>query len=467
MKVTASTLNETPIFFYMLSNKGRMIEEQVLRKVVPSENEDREIKETVSFLIEMIVKTIKKLKIKGVEPMVVGSIAKGTYLKNPDIDIFLLFPKETERDELERLGLEIGRAVLRGEERYAEHPYIHGIYRGLDVDIVPCFKIESPSQKMSAVDRTPFHTRYVLDNLKKEQIREVRLLKQFLKGIGVYGAEAEVQGFSGYLCELLIMKFSTFENLIRNAQNWRLGEKLSLTKEDGKFEDPLVFIDPVDPNRNVASALSQENFLLFIHACNEYLKKPNIRFFFPRKLRTLTKASLRKMMEERDTKFIALVFRTPDVIEDILYPQLRKCQRNLVALCEEHDFKVYDSRFSVGKEVILLFEFEIFRLPSVKKHVGPPIYHKNAKEFIEKWKNSRSALSRPYIEGKRWVVDVKREYTDARELIWRELLNLNLGKHINESVRESFKIIEDGELVRKAYQTLLTEFLVRRFRWEY
>jgi tRNA nucleotidyltransferase (CCA-adding enzyme) len=43
---------------------------------------------------------------------------------------------------------------------------------------------------------------------------EVRLLKKFMKGTGVYGAEIKIGGFSGYLCELLILKYRSFAQTI-------------------------------------------------------------------------------------------------------------------------------------------------------------------------------------------------------------------------------------------------------------
>ena len=95
------------------------------------------------------------------------------------------------------------------EESYAEHPYIRGYYKNYKIEIVPCYKIEKASQKLSAVDRTPLHTQFIKENLKENQKKEVRLLKQFLIGIDWYGAEADVEGFSGYLCEILILTFKS------------------------------------------------------------------------------------------------------------------------------------------------------------------------------------------------------------------------------------------------------------------
>ena len=41
----------------------------------------------------------------------------------------------------------------------------------------------------SAADRTQFHTEFMLENLSGPMKNNVRLLKQFLKNNGIYGAE--------------------------------------------------------------------------------------------------------------------------------------------------------------------------------------------------------------------------------------------------------------------------------------
>ncbi len=125
-------------------------------------------------------------------------------------------------------------------------------------------------------------------HLKESQKKEVRLFKQFLKGIGCYGAEAEIEGFSGYLCEIMIIKYKTFQQLIENVQHWHYGETLTL-KEEGlpHFETPLTFIDPVDSERNVASALSKDKFELFIKACKEYHKETASHLLLPQRTPTM------------------------------------------------------------------------------------------------------------------------------------------------------------------------------------
>jgi tRNA nucleotidyltransferase (CCA-adding enzyme) len=85
-------------------------------------------------------------------------------------------------------------------ERFAEHPYLEIIQDEMRIDIVPCYNVER-GQWQSATDRTPFHTDYVKKNLKPDLLGEVRLLKKFMQGVGVYGAEVKIGGFSGYLCD--------------------------------------------------------------------------------------------------------------------------------------------------------------------------------------------------------------------------------------------------------------------------
>ena len=102
---------------------------------------------------------------------------------------------------------------------------------GFEVDLVPCYALPDASRIRSAVDRTPFHTRFVLSSLDDVKRGQVLLLKQFMKGIGVYGAEAKVQGFSGYLTELLIIKYGDLLNVLRAASGWRPGTVMDMDAE--------------------------------------------------------------------------------------------------------------------------------------------------------------------------------------------------------------------------------------------
>ncbi|MCK5559256.1 MAG: CCA tRNA nucleotidyltransferase [Thermoplasmata archaeon] len=456
------------------------LNQAILIEIIPSAAENKRISEIVDELHHRIFEAIQELKLDiNIEPILVGSVAKATHLTNPDIDIFMMFPKITPRADLENIALQIGKLVIpEGQERYAEHPYISGNYKDFQIDVVPCYRITDASELKSAVDRTPFHTEYIKANLAQDLISDVLLLKQFMKGIGVYGAEVEVQGFSGYLCELLIKYYNGFQPLLEAAKVWVLPEFINMESEpepkainDEFKNDPLIFIDPVDPNRNVASALSQENFELFKSACGAYCESPAREFFFPNPIPPLSESELIEAITERSTKFIAIAFKTPEVIPDILYSQLRKARKAINKLCETKGFQVQDSDFTVvaNQTSIILFEFKIYVLPEDELHHGPPDGNKNVESFIAKWRDSESALSEPYLDeqAQRWKVKIQRQFREAQDLIGAEISGLSLGKHINFEVQKSYELLMDKDIVRPEHQEFLTQFLLKKYPWEY
>lgn len=185
------------------------VTKQVLKKITPSEEEYAKVEALSKKLEQKIAFVCQK---QGVQAIirVEGSVAKDTWLcENPDIDVFMRLPPSIPRKNLGEVGLKVAKAAAEGAkyiERFAEHPYLEIFVEGYRVDIVPCYDAE-PGEWQSATDRTPYHTDYIRKRLTKNMRGEVRLLKKFMQGIDVYGAEIKVGGFSGYLCELLIITF--------------------------------------------------------------------------------------------------------------------------------------------------------------------------------------------------------------------------------------------------------------------
>src|SRR2546430_4639382 len=198
---------------------------------------------------------------------------------------------------------------------------------------------------MSAVDRTPLHVDYVLGRVKEGQTDEIRLLKAWAEGIGVYGAEAKILGFSGYLCELLVLKYGTFRGVLEASLSWRPGIVLELDRAPGRtFPEPLTVVDPVDPNRNVASAASVAQLATFVHAAREYLQSPSERFFFPRPLKPLSVAKLRAAVKRRGGGPLAVSVPPPAVPDDVPYPQPPEGAPAVPALFHRHAVPAFGSR---------------------------------------------------------------------------------------------------------------------------
>ena len=455
-------------------NKERRseLEEVVLQKITPSVEQRQKLNEVVAALEQLIKKELAGFQVSEVEVQLVGSIAKDTFLAHKlDIDFFLLFPTSEPIEVLKKVALGVGRALLESpEECYAEHPYIRGLFQGFPVEIVPCYSIESAEQKLSAVDRTPLHTQYVLSHVTVELKQEILLFKQFLHGIGCYGAEAEIEGFSGYLCELLVLYYRTFDKLVSSAQRWKAGEILSLTEGVfPRFDTPLVFIDPVDETRNVASALSSEKFRLFVHACKSFVEKPGVTFFFPNKVIPWSLVEIQRQVCQQ--QFVGVVFSKPDVLSENLYPQVRKATRAIQDFCKRYDFSLRDITFFVDDAknlVYIVLNPESLVLSETLVHKGPPVQKKqNAREFCLKWEHSPRTVKPPFEEDKRLFVEIKREYTHLVDFLRDNLSSLSLGKDINLVVSQEFKVLSCEELIVEDLRLFWTEYIADKYPWEW
>ncbi len=162
----------------------------VLKKIKPTEAERKELMAVQDELAAEVKAAAEKLCVPDIFVKMVGSAARGTWLSGThDIDVFISFPEETSRKDLEIRGMGIAREVAKhaeyAEDRHAEHPYLNIVYKGFDVDLVPCFRVCSACQLKSAVDRTPFHNEFIKSRIKGRE-DDVLLMKQFMRG----GAES-------------------------------------------------------------------------------------------------------------------------------------------------------------------------------------------------------------------------------------------------------------------------------------
>ncbi len=387
--------------------------DEVVRKVKPNCAEVQGTFELFSRIESFVMDEF------GLSAKLMGSVAKDTFLSgDKDLDIFVFFPVAVSRSELERRGLEIGKAVFDKfgcrdyVVSYAEHPYTKGVIRGYDVEIVPAYSIKSTKNLMSAVDRTPFHTKFVLSNLSEHD--EVRVLKKFLKGIGCYGSDLKTEGFSGYLCELLVIHYGSFQKVIESARDWKYQQIIDVSgfysSRDHKKvlrlfkEQPLIVVDPVDKNRNVAAVLSLQKLSRFIVCAREFYVKPKMQYFFPRK-RSVDGLSIVNAYEEKGVKIYAVVFDRPaGVIEDVLYPQLRKMLLNFVGFLGRNDFVCVDSWVFGDDMCGVGFKVTNTNVSKYKVVSGPSVFNpvKHQEGFIKTHK-------KVWLKDDRYVAEVERE----------------------------------------------------------
>ncbi len=438
----------------------------VLKEIKPTEKEKTEIREFIDKIINEIRIICEEENIKA-KPMVVGSLARNTWLKgDKDIDIFLLLPVEIGKKQLEQNVKRIGKKLSRKEKarmviKYAEHPYVRLIFNDYELDLVPCYSVKGVHEMKSSVDRTPFHVKYLAARMDSKRADEVRLLKQFMKGISVYGSDMKISGFSGYLCELLILKYGGFIELLNNVSSW--GKKVFIDIEGfyqgketpEKFKEPLVVVDPVDVNRNAAAAVSKKKLSRFILAAVNFLENPSRKFFFKEE-KKITLSKLKTLMKERDTywlliRFNLLVKEPPEII----WSQLSKLAKKIRNLAEKKDVKVLDIRWWTDEEHegVIFIETERRKLSNIKKHYGPSVLQRDkghVEKFIKKHIQNKLVIRGPYLEEDRLVVDLKRTETDVKKIIADEVINRNLktSSSLEESLKKTFMVFDSEDLER-------------------
>ena len=406
------------------------IKADVLKDIAPSDKERKEIASLTNTIVEHLTEKISKTNLNA-RVEVVGSIAKDTWIsRDRDLDIFIVFDISTPLEELKKTGLALGKIELEGftsETAYANHPYTINRFREFKIDVVPCY---DSLEIITAVDRTPHHTRFVKENIGDLR-NDVRLLKQFMKGVGVYSSEQKIQGFAGYLCELLVIHYKSFENVLQGASEWQYGEYIDIKKAGKKvdFKDPLIVIDPVDPKRNVASALSLERLCEFIHYSRLFLESPSVDYFKKKK----------KLFVKRfpNSEVYAVVFQG-ELLDDIIFSQLRKSAKYMFSIFEKNDFKPLSyGLFKKDEESGIVFEIERYELSPMVKHFGPKVFdHSHWESFIKKYEKTFIDEDKVYTLRERTLLtphDVMLSIMNGKE---------GLGKNIKTL---PYSILKDDE----------------------
>jgi tRNA nucleotidyltransferase (CCA-adding enzyme) len=279
--------------------------------------------------------------------------------------------------------------------------------------------------------------------------------------------------------ELLIVHYGSFHAALKGLSEYVPGTRMDtfhLMPDDelpdkdevGEFDDPMVFIDPVDFKRNVASPVAIDTLAFTIMAAREYLNQPRMTFFFPNPPDVYSRQRLEGLMRDRETAMLGMKIPVFHENDDVIHGQLRKAVRAITRLCNRSGFPVVHSDFAViAKDCLLMFEFEVAHLPVVVVHHGPQVGEGNEQEFWDKWSTNERTLVGPYVEDGSWRVDIIRPHASVEDLLRSEVPTLNLGKHLTKIVAEGVTILKGEDLLHKMYRPTLTRFFLRTPPWSW
>jgi tRNA nucleotidyltransferase (CCA-adding enzyme) len=423
------------------------------RNVIPSKKLQRAKSQVAKIAFNSVERQVSKYS-EVIQIEFGGSYAKGTWLpEKTDIDIFLKFKKSTTEKKFVSIAKKIGFDSMKKFKpyvRYSEHPYVEAHIKGTRVNVVPCYDVEKGKWK-SAADRSSFHTKFMLESLTGQMKDDVRLLKQFLKSGGVYGAEIARQGFSGYVAEVLVWNFGSFENVIKKISKIKLGDVIG--KASKKFETPIVIIDPIDGNRNLAAAISTENIGKFVLSCRAFLKKPSLSFF---KSRSSSKKNLRDV--------IVVKFNYSARSPDIIWGQIKRAANSLATQMEVEGFKVLRNGAATDekKEAALFFVSQALEIEKNMIREGPKFFSESDSEkFIAKNFKKGEIM---WIDHKGKILSLQKRKTNNAKSFLNDLLKNHINKSgipkgLKNDFKKGFKIIPGNKITNRAIKEVLFELV--------
>lgn len=459
---------------------------QAIRAIKPDESLRKKVNQTVENVIRDLREVFLKID-QRIEVELEGSIAKDTWTsRDIDADVFVLFPKDYSKDQIGKITINSVVSKYGKEKcllRYAEHPYVTIKFGFMDVDVVPCYKVEPPNW-LSATDRSVYHTKFVKSKFDDKLKDSSRLLKVFLKSIGAYGAEIKIGGFSGFLCELLVYNYGGFLETIKAFSEVRLPLIIDPTRkivQDEKtlletFGSDFIVIDPVDPERNVAAAVTKENFWKFSWACRSFLKQPSLKYF---RLEDFEESpsleEITGMISSGDLKVYGILVKPWKAPPDVLWGQIKRILKRIESEAKQNGFNVVRSEAwsDESEELLFFFVLENDKIET-KEQLGPKTYdYENAEKFIKKHLSDKNTVFGPFIKNERWHVLKKRTLTTFSDMLNLVISNDKFLSSLPQEATisfKSFKVLRNIDLIRfftssEDKKKMLTRFFSGKEWW--
>ncbi len=122
---------------------------------------------------------------------------------------------------------------------------------------------------------------------------------------------------------------------------------------------------------------------------------------------------------------------------------------------------------------VFIFELEEALLPGVVRRMGPPVgMEESGRRFVEAHLGAEDTVSGPWIEGRRWWVEVRRPEPEARRLLESALgdggREIGVSRGIGERMRRGLGVLvgdEVEEYLDADFAVFLDEFLRGRPGW--
>jgi len=139
----------------------------------------------------------------------------------------------------------------------------------------------------------------------------------------------------------------------------------------------------------------------------------------------------------------------------VLWPQLRRTAQRLRSIMQEYEFAVFGTDVFADGDCAILLEFEVWKLPKIRKLQGPGVF---AKERVDEFRKKYEKLGKAWVEDGVWVAQVPRAFTQAAPKLRdslsdkeHELLAKGIASYIAGRIAsKGFEVVEGAEILKYA-----------------
>jgi tRNA nucleotidyltransferase (CCA-adding enzyme) len=291
-------------------------------------------------------------------------------------------------------------------------------YENIDFELVPILKVNSPAKALNITDLSPLHSIWV--NKKTKKLKDdIRLAKQFCKANRLYGAESYIGGFSGYVLEILVAHYGSFENLLKAATKWKVKEVVDpenyYPKKDALFhlntskqQSPLIIIDPTDKDRNAAAALSLMVFEKFKKIAAEFVKNPSEKLF---EKEEITLQSLKAVTQKKKGYLVYLKVEPLPGKVDVSGAQMVKAFEHINDKLKNFGIKDNGWEWDKQKKAEFYFILDKNELPEFELRAGPPV---QMTSFVEDFKKKNKDV---FMKEGKLFARIKNEHPKLADFV--------------------------------------------------
>jgi len=411
-----------------------------LSLIKPTKEQIKEIKKQVNDFKRKLSDELRKTK-HGGEVFIGGSFAKGTLIKKDeyDIDIFVRF--DWKYEDISKLLEDVLKRCVKNqkiEKIHGSRDYFRLIFDNFYFEVIPVTKIKRPKHERNVTDLSYFHVSYIKKRIAGLE-DEVLLAKAFCKANKVYGAETYVRGFSGYALELLILRYRSFQKMLRELikvedrlvidieRHYKRRNEVFFELNEAKLHSPIILIDPTYKERNALASLSRETFKKFQESAKGFLKNPSLEHFTKKEINP---DILEKRAKKKRAEYIHLKIFTDRQEGDIAGTKLKKF---VMFLSEEIKvyFDILESEFDYSGDkdanfyLILKSKGEIIR-------IGPPMHTKKLRNHIRAFKKEhkrtfiRNGILHSKIpvdfNAKEFILNIPKEKLEEMSVVKLEII---------------------------------------------